>query len=121
DTSDRAAYSVQLGDLNNDGKLDVATANRDNTVSVLLRNGDGTMQAPANFETGPAPTVWSWSLAVVDLNPDGEPDLAAADRSSQQNFLDLIHFLAAVADRAFWPEPVDDRPGRKASLRRTRI
>ena len=41
-------------DLNNDGKLDLVTANNlDGTVSVLLGNGDGTFQAQQVFQTGP--------------------------------------------------------------------
>ena len=59
-------------DLNGDGKLDVATANfGSNNVSVLLGNGDGTLQAPTTFAvaagprrrrvaTSTATSGWTW-------------------------------------------------------------
>ena len=41
------------GDVNWDGKPDLAVANNgSNTVSVLLGNGNGTFQAQQNFATG---------------------------------------------------------------------
>jgi len=63
--------SVALGDLNGDGKLDVATPNRDlPTVSVLFGKGDGTLATKVDY-----PAVAS-SLALGDLNGDGMLDFA---------------------------------------------
>jgi hypothetical protein len=68
--------SVAIGDLNGDGKPDLAVANwGSNTVSVLLGNGDGTFGAATDFGTGDFP----YSVAVGDLNGDGKPDLAVAN------------------------------------------
>src|SRR5439155_12564623 len=48
---------VAVGDLNGDGRPDLATANDEtNTVSVLLGNGDGTFGAKTDFGSGPDPS-----------------------------------------------------------------
>ena len=68
--------SVAVGDLNGDGKLDLAVPNNnDNTVSVLLGNGDGTFQAKTNYAVGTEPQ----SAAVGDFDGNGKLDLAAAN------------------------------------------
>ena len=67
---------VAVGDLDADGRPDLATANAGaSTVSVLLGNGDGTFGANSDFGTGSDPQ----SLAIADLNGDGRPDLATAN------------------------------------------
>jgi len=68
--------SVAIGDLNVDGKLDLAVANFSaSTVSVLLGNGDGTLLPKFDYGTGICPS----SVAIGDLSRDGEPDLAVAN------------------------------------------
>jgi uncharacterized protein (DUF2141 family) len=70
-------YSLQLADLNGDGKLDAVAANSDSgTVGVLLGNGDGTFQAAVTYSSGDkANVVQISSVAVTDVNGDGHPDL----------------------------------------------
>ena len=68
--------SVVVADFNGDGKPDLANiSSGDNTVSVLLGNGDGTFQPHVDYATGDYP-VWE---AVSDFNGDGKPDLAVAN------------------------------------------
>src|SRR5262249_52080512 len=60
------------GDFNNDGHLDLATANQDGTVSVLLGDGLGGFGTAVQSAAGTRPQ----SLAVADFNNDGKLDLA---------------------------------------------
>jgi hypothetical protein len=80
------AYSVAVGDLNGDGKLDLAVGNQCQTsacnsggISVLLGNGDGTFQPPQSYASG---GVFVLSVALGDLNGDGKLDVVAGDRRS---------------------------------------
>jgi hypothetical protein len=67
---------VAVGDFLGNGVLDLAVANQaDNTVSVLLGNGDGSFQAAVRYAGGSSPS----SLAVGDFNGDGILDLAVTD------------------------------------------
>lgn len=63
---------LATGDFNNDGNLDLATANQDGTVSVLLGNGLGGFGEALQSAAGTRPQ----SLAVADFNNDGKLDLA---------------------------------------------
>jgi VCBS repeat-containing protein len=69
-------FSVALGDLDGDGKLDLAVTNiNSHTVSARLGNGDGTFAAPTILATGTSPTI----VQMADLNGDGALDLAVAN------------------------------------------
>jgi hypothetical protein len=73
--------AIGVADFNGDGNLDLAVANSeylDNTVSVLLGDGNGGFAAAVDFPTG----VFPMSIAVGDFNGDGYPDLAVADHDS---------------------------------------
>jgi hypothetical protein len=71
--------SVAIGDLNGDGKQDLAVANHAaNTASVLVGNGDGSFGLKTDFGTGVSPS----SVAIGDLNGDVKPDLAVASHDA---------------------------------------
>ncbi|HZR27543.1 MAG TPA: FG-GAP-like repeat-containing protein, partial [Terriglobales bacterium] len=70
------AYLVAVGDLNNDGKPDVAAAIYSmNNVSVSLGLGNGNVQAPISYNVGAGPA----SVLIADVNGDGNPDLITAN------------------------------------------
>ena len=72
-----------LGDLNGDGKTDLAIANAcqvnfqdscTGAVIALLGDGHGIFAGPVGYDGGGLPSA----LATVDLNQDGTPDLSVA-------------------------------------------
>ena len=68
--------AIVAGDFNGDGHLDLAVANcGDNTVSVLLGNGDGTFQPQVTYAVGSDPDA----IVAGDFNGDGRLDLAVAN------------------------------------------
>ena len=74
--------AIVAGDFNGDGHLDLAVANAgDDTVSVLLGNGDGTFQPQVTYAVGTDPESRSWrvtSPATAGLTwPSPNWDLAS--------------------------------------------
>jgi subtilase family serine protease len=72
--------SIAVGDFNGDGIPDLAVANSyNNTLTILLGNGDGTFTASASQpQTGNYPLA----IAVGDFNGDGKADLAVTNDNS---------------------------------------
>jgi CHRD domain-containing protein/VCBS repeat protein/flagellar hook capping protein FlgD/FG-GAP repeat protein len=74
-----APRAVAIGDLNGDGKPDLATANTNTSnVSVLLGTGGGSFGAKTDFTGATNP----YGIAIGDINRDGWPDLAVANNSA---------------------------------------
>jgi uncharacterized repeat protein (TIGR01451 family) len=73
---DLAPTSVAIGDLNGDGKPDLAVADG-NTPSVSVLLGDGLRSFAAATEY-PVGFFSSGSVKIADFNGDGRPDLVVA-------------------------------------------
>jgi hypothetical protein len=85
---------VAVGDFAHNGKLDLAVANPgDNTVSVLMGNGDGTFQNRVDLHVGAGPV----SVAAADLG-NGQIDLVVADHDSS-----AVSVLLGNGDGTFQP------------------
>lgn len=70
--------AVTTADFNGDENLDLAVANQaDNTVSILLGNGDGTFSSNGTLATGTGPVA----ILTADFNDDGIPDLAVLNQT----------------------------------------
>ena len=90
-----------MGDFNGDGKIDLAVGNEgDDTVGILLGNGNGTFQKQTTYSTLGLPV----SIAVGDFNGDGRTDLAVANSSSSAG----IGILLGKGDGTFQGEGTYD-------------
>jgi Flp pilus assembly secretin CpaC len=103
----KSPVAIATGDLNNDSHPDLVVVNQaDNSVSVLLGNGDGTFTAATNspLSTGQAPTA----VAISDFNADGNLDIAVTDPQT-----DSVSVFLGVGQGLFAPAfelPVGSNP-----------
>ncbi len=90
-------YPLVAADFNGDGKIDLAFLSwsgvPNETLTILLGNGDGTFSAPATVpinqasEGGDGVTGW---LIAADFNGDGKIDLAAAGDYIEQGGVTVL-------------------------------
>jgi hypothetical protein len=74
-------WSVAVGDFDGDGIPDLAVTHAtqflpsENTVTILLGNGDGTFRSAGDYQVGADP----YSIAVADFRNNGTLDLVTAN------------------------------------------
>jgi hypothetical protein len=93
--------SVAVADFKGNRILDLAVANQvDNTVSILLGNGDGTFQTQVPYSTGGYTPV---SVAVGDFKNNGKLDLAVVNAcgSSPSCTTGTVSILLGKGDGTF--------------------
>jgi hypothetical protein len=94
-----APGSVEIADLNGDGKSDIVVANeQSNNVTILLGDGKGgfTQAKGSPFPAGHLPN----DIAIGDFNRDGKLDLAVANH--EENHLTV---LLGDGNGGFTPAP----------------
>jgi FG-GAP-like repeat/PASTA domain/FG-GAP repeat len=98
------ANAIAIADMNGDGKADLVAywdeGNYSQTVSVLLNKGLGSFSARRSYEIS---YPESPSLAIVDVNGDGKPDIAAPYFAPGESGLSGLSVL--LNKGAGWFEP----------------
>lgn len=82
--------ALATGDVNGDGKLDIVASvwdsNENDSIVVLLGNGNGRFQQLAPIASPAA----GYAVALLDLNGDGKPDLVVSDCCGETESVYLV-------------------------------
>ncbi|HEX9427031.1 MAG TPA: VCBS repeat-containing protein, partial [Candidatus Polarisedimenticolia bacterium] len=95
--------AIAVKDLDGDGRLDLALANRSGAVSILPGRGDGTFGTQASYLAGAGPSA----LAVGQLNGDRKPDIVVINSESDDAWvlLNQAQFPAGFASQGAFGMP----------------
>lgn len=88
---------ITAADFDNNGTLDLATANGNNgTISILMGKGDGTFAPSVNYPFLPGTTTSIECVLAADFNGDHNADLAVVD-----SFNSAVSILFGKGDGTF--------------------
>jgi len=105
DTGDQL-WSVEVVDLDGDGHQDVITPNYgSDDLSVVLGNGDGTFAPETRYPITVVSNGNPWRVAVVDLNHDGDLDLAVGNQWDGHVSVFLGHGDGSLGPETAVPTP----------------
>jgi hypothetical protein len=92
--------SIDYGDFNNDGYVDIITTNYNaSNFSVFMNNGDGTFAPRVDYATG----SWPSSFSTDDFNLDGYDDLVLNNGGSHNIFVYMNNGDGTFAPRVSYP------------------
>ncbi len=78
-------YSVAIGDVDGDGKLDLAVANESNNTVSVFRNTSSIGNISSNSFAAKVDLMSDYlpfSVAIADIDGDGKPDIVVANEDS---------------------------------------
>jgi len=79
-TLTREPTAMEIGDLDGDGELDVATLSQlvssESELTIFFGTGNGTFAAPVTVDFGAELFVFADSIVFHDFNSDNRPDIA---------------------------------------------
>ena len=77
-SNEYTATGMAVGDLNGDGKIDIAVTEGAG-MAVLLNNGNGTLGTATYYDSGIAPFQSQMGIAIGDVNGDKKNDIVITD------------------------------------------